>query len=149
MKYAAEELLTLRQRLVFKNESAMCQAFWKQILHFHQLNKISGEFAIFRTGNEQAQGGKRGMIAQVMEQRMGTLKGVPDYHIPGIGWLEAKRYVWNEKNQRIDKTYLSKDQRRFQAEALMRDEEYGTFRTPDEGIAILMEWGIISNVKFC
>jgi len=114
------------------SEGMICRQFVAQ-LKFLELNPKK-PFVWFHVANE----GKnvKNPIFGANLKRAGKKNGAPDYVFlweNGGGFIEFKTF----------KGKLSKDQKEFEAECILKNIPYCIARSTDEGINILKEWGIL------
>lgn len=122
----------------------MCKIFWCEIEKLILSGHLS-KFDISHVSNGQKAGKSKlaRMLAGKEDKAMGVVRGVHDYNLPSIGTLEAKRYVLVKG--KIQKTYLAAEQKEYRAYILSKGLKFDVFRTPQEGIDILRNWGVISQ----
>lgn len=129
---------------VYSSEEAMCKAFFKDVMLSVMYGHLD-ENRIYHVpmGQKAGSSAKARMIAGSKDKAMGATAGVWDYTVQGVGYMEAKYYY--EKDGKVKKTYLSPSQKNFRDNTLAfwPDCKFEVFRTPQEGMAILKEWGVI------
>ena len=94
-------------------------------------------FDIFCISNNQR---GNSMIRQNLDKMLGVTKGVADYCVLGIGYLEAKRIQRINKDGRVVPTGQQPEQIDFEIACAARGQKYATFYTPEMGIDILLAW---------
>lgn len=117
-------------------EEDICIAFWSQVEQLKAAKRI-GTYDIYCVSNNQR---GNSMIRQVMDKRIGVKRGVADYCIPGIGYLEAKRIERHLKDGSPVITKQSDEQKDFQKAMQKKGLRYALFWTPQQGIEILLSW---------
>lgn len=119
-------------------EDQICKSFYSLFMGYKDLNQLEvDDIWLFHIPN----GGKRNIVEASKFKQMGTCPGVPDYEIIWVknnrtyfAFLEAKR----ERN-----SYLSEPQKKFKAFCEDNNINYDIFRSPNEGIEKLRNWGIL------
>ena len=122
--------------MTLPTEEAMCRTFWKQVLQLRAYGKIK-KYDIFCISNNQR---GNSMIRQAMDKLLGVERGVSDYHVPGHGYLEAKRITGYRKDGSPIVSKQSEEQVEFQAAIEAKGLKYALFWTPQQGIDLLAEW---------
>lgn len=117
-------------------EEDVCCLFWKQVEQLKRA-KVIGKYDIFCISNNQR---GNNVIRQVMDKRLGVTKGVADYEVVGIGYLEAKRILRVNKDGRVVPTDQEDEQKEFEQSVLDKGLKYATFHTPQMGVDILCQW---------
>lgn len=117
-------------------EEDVCCVFWRMVEQLKKA-KIIGKYDIFCISNNQR---GNSVIRQVMDKRIGVTKGVADYEVVGIGYLEAKRVLRTNQDGRQVASTQTEEQKEFQASVVAKGLKYATFHTPQMGIEILNKW---------
>ena len=126
-----------RNKSGLDTEEMMCRKFWKQIEQLKAVG-VLGEFDVFAISNNQ-RGGNNG-LRQKLDQWIGLTKGVADYCIPGVGFLEAKRIDRVNKNGTVHVTEQEPEQKLFQTSVEAKGLKYALFWTPQMGIDLTLNW---------
>lgn len=129
---------------VYGSEQAMCQAFWKLVHGLKQLGRIKHRYDIIGHENNP-----RSEVAGSKGKARGVTDGITDYQVlPVNGWLEAK--IYKIAGTRKDGTFIYKATQLRSKQIIFAQhvvEDYGhkheVFRTPDEGIYWLEQWGAL------
>jgi hypothetical protein len=120
-------------------EEMICQKFWRSVESMIAKGIIErGD--IFCISNNQRGGKKQGQFRQHLDKLLGVTAGVADYHVLGIGFMEAKRVDRVNKNGTVHHTEQTMEQKQFEARCKAKGQRYEVFYTAEQGIDILIRW---------
>ena len=117
-------------------EEDIVRAFTKEVQSLEK-RKILKEFDVFCISNNQR---GNSAIRQMLDKMIGVKKGVADYRVGGIGYLEAKRVERINKDGTIVISQQTPEQIRFMNDVSSRGEKYELFWEVHQGIDILLSW---------
>lgn len=134
----------------YESEEAMCKEFWREVEEFKIL-KLLSEHDIHAISNNQR---TSKVWLQKKDKAIGVTKGVADYGVPAHGYMEAKIYkiVYNKPKKdgtstiSVFQTEQEPEQKKFQLSVEAKGLKYAIFRTPREGIDILLSWGVLAKI---
>jgi hypothetical protein len=121
-------------------EHAICKHFMLLVNNLIARKLTLKPFVIFHIPNEQEVTGNiaKDKIRNARRKEIGVMSGVLDYLVfweGGMGFLEAK----------VPGNSLSPNQKLFCDLCDALGVEWEVFKSPDEGLRILAEWGLISE----
>lgn len=117
-------------------EEDIVRAFTKEVESLEQRG-ILKEFDVFCISNNQR---GNSVIRQMLDKMIGVKKGVADYRVGGIGYLEAKRVERINKDGTIVISEQTPEQIEFMNDVRSRGERYEIFWEAQQGIEILLSW---------
>jgi hypothetical protein len=124
---------------ILPTEEMICRDFWKSVESMISKGIIHrGD--VFCISNNQRGGKKDSGFRQHLDNLLGVTKGVADYCVLGIGYLEAKRVDRVNKNGTVHVTEQSPEQIDFELRCKAKGQKYAVFYSAREGIDILREW---------
>jgi len=117
-------------------EEDVCRLFWRQVEELKRA-RVIGPFDIFCISNNQR---GNSMIRQNLDKLIGLTKGVADYAVLGVGYLEAKRVLRVNKDGREVISDQTAEQKDFEQACIAKGLKYAVFYTPEMGIDLLLRW---------
>lgn len=117
-------------------EEDICRIFWSMVEELKLRRKLS-EFDIYCVSNNQRTSKP---WSQAKDKLVGVTKGVADYCVTGIGYMEAKRITRINKDGSYTISKQTPEQKRFEAACVAKGQKYAVFWSAEQGIAILKEW---------
>lgn len=120
-------------------EEEIARDFWKSVKSMMDNGTIQyGD--VFCISNNQRGGKKDSAFRQKLDSMVGVTKGVADYCVLGIGYLELKRIDRVNKNGTVHVTEQTPEQTDFELRCKAKGQKYAVFYSAKEGVDILLEW---------